>query len=253
MKSNMILHRGAEIVDREALDMVTIPPGTSTWYPVGHGHVVDRTKDALQQAGFSIEREQLAITRGGDRFFGTLDLRSPLSPGVSLAVGIRNSIDKSLPIAFAAGSRVFVCDNLSFSSEVVISRKHTRFGDERFTEALSLAVQSLGQFRDVEAARIGQFQAKAITDIEAESTILRSFEHGIVSNRLLPKVIQEWRSPSYAEFKPRTLWSLFNCFTTIMGDRQKSNPQQFAYMTIRLTDMLSGRAVAPVDAEYSAV
>jgi hypothetical protein len=38
-------------------------------------------------------------------------MRGPwLCPGVSLAVGIRNSWDQSFPLGFCAGARVFVCD-----------------------------------------------------------------------------------------------------------------------------------------------
>ena len=50
------------------------------------------------------------MSRGDSQFFGTIDLESPIVEGVSLAVGVRNSIDKSLPIAFAAGERIFICD-----------------------------------------------------------------------------------------------------------------------------------------------
>jgi len=41
-------------------------------------------------------------------------------------VGLRNSHDKTYPAGLVAGSKVFVCDNLCFSGEVRLSRKHTR-------------------------------------------------------------------------------------------------------------------------------
>jgi hypothetical protein len=42
-----------------------------------------------------------------------------------LAVRLRNSCDKSCPIGHAFGSRVFVCDRLTFVSDHAIRRQHT--------------------------------------------------------------------------------------------------------------------------------
>lgn len=241
-ESHLITHCGARTVDREQLRAVATPAATRTWFPIGHLQVLEIVEEKLAEGGFRIERERLALSRGDARFFGTLDLASTVAPGVTLAVGIRNSIDKSLPIGFAAGARVFVCDNLAFRSEITIARKHTRFGSDRYAEALCRAVGGLAQFKEAEGARIRRFQLTDVTDIEAESLMLRAYECDVVSHRLLPRVIAEWRQPSFEEFQPRTLWSLLNAFTTVLGERQKSNPQQFAHLTIRLQDLLSETA-----------
>lgn len=69
---------------------------------------------------------------------------------------------------------------------------------------------------------------------------------------LLPKVVQEWREPSYPDFIDRTIWSLFNAFTTAMGSRQQSNPQQHASLTMKVYGLLGESAgfrpdAVPVD------
>ena len=46
-------------------------------------------------------------------------------------------------------------------------------------------------------------KAAEITPEFAEAMMLRSFERGIVSHRMLPDVIQEWRNPGTLEFAPR--------------------------------------------------
>jgi len=43
----------------------------------------------------------------------------------ALVVGLRNSHDKSFPAGLVIGASVLVCDNLSFSGEVRLARKHT--------------------------------------------------------------------------------------------------------------------------------
>ncbi len=242
-KSTLTLHCGARTVTAEELATVPAPAATATWFPITHSHVLQTTRDTLQKAGFEVTKTQLALTRDNARFFGTLDLRTPLATGVNLAVGIRNSCDKSLPVAFCAGSRVFLCDNLAFSSEIVVARKHTRFGQARFQEAMCRAVGSLHQYREAEAARITRMQHKSLTADAADALLLRAYEQQIVTSPLLPRVIHEWRQPSFEDFQPRTLWSLFNSFTTVLAERQKTNPQQFAALTIRLHDFL-GQAVA---------
>ena len=119
-----------------------------------------------------------------------------------------------------------------------MNRKHTRNGAERFAEAIALAVQSLSSFRQAESERIKLFQYTDISNDRADALMLRAYERNFVSHRLLPRVIQEWRKPSFEEFEPRTLWSLANAFTTVLGERHKSNPQQFANLTIGLQAFL---------------
>ncbi len=240
--STLIAHCGAQVVTRDELALVKAPEPTRTWYPLAHSAVLERVETTLKETGFRIEKETLAMTRAGARFFATLDLASTIVEGVTLAVGVRNSIDKSLPIGFAAGHRVFVCDNLAFRGEVSVARRHSRFGETRFAEAIARAAQGLKQFQAAESARIRRFQATDITPVEAESLMLRSYERDIVSHRLLPRVIAEYRQPSFEEFRAPTLWSLMNAFTTVLGERQKTNPQQFAALTIRLSDLLGEAA-----------
>lgn len=238
MSANVLVHKGSRLVERQELDSVPLPPATDTWFPISHGSVLARAEQTLAQAGFRVAACQLALSRNDARFFGALTLDAPLASGVQLAVGIRNSTDKSFPIGFATGSRVFVCDNLSFRSEVVIARKHTRFGESRFTEAIALAVQRLSQFQEAESARIRRYQGLAISEEKASHVMVQAFESQIITHRQLPDVLREWREPSYDEFRERTAWSLLNAFTTAMADRLQLNPQQYAHSTIRLSDLL---------------
>ncbi len=52
-------------------------------------------------------RPATAVTPDDARFFGTLQLQAEILPGVGMAVGIRNSADKSMPIGFCCGQSVF--------------------------------------------------------------------------------------------------------------------------------------------------
>lgn len=245
-QSTLLVSRGARLVTREELDKVHTPPPTGTWFPISHGDVLSRTLGTLEQAGFKPARSQLALSRGAARFFGMIDLENPVAEGVTLAVGIRNSTDRSFPIAFAAGERVFVCDNLMFRSEIVVTKKHTRFGADRFAEAIATAVSSLSQFQKAEAERIERFRRAEIPDTVAESLILRAYEREIISHRHLPRVLVGWRTPLHAAFTRPTLWSLENAFTGVLAEVAKSYPHRFCSLTIALQGLL---AEVPVPSE----
>jgi hypothetical protein len=110
VSSNLMLHCGGKLVTLDELRAFKAPPPEGRWCPVAHGNVRDRVVETLRAAGYQIRKEQLAVAREGKRFFGVLDLTTPIAEGeVTLAVGIRNSVDKSFPLGFCAGSRVFIC------------------------------------------------------------------------------------------------------------------------------------------------
>ncbi len=246
--STLLAHRGARLVERAELDSVPAPPPTKSWFPVAHGHVLTAVTGRLADAGFVVRKAQHALSRGDARYFGTLDLESPLVSGVSLAVGVRNSTDKSFPLGFCAGSRVFVCDNLAFRSELLVNRKHTRFGQARFADAIAHAVQSLSAFREAEAARIRKLQHAELSEDQADALLLRAYERKLVSHHYLPRVIEAWRTPAFEEFAPRTRWSLLNALTGVLGERQRGNPQLFASLTMRLQSLVDPEPTAAVAA-----
>lgn len=239
MSSSLCLHRGGRIVELDELNSIPAPPAEGRWFPLSHGKVLAKVRETLTDAGYAIERQQFGLSGDNARFFGVMDLTMPLVPGVTLAVGVRNSIDKSFPIGFCAGSRVFCCDNLAFRSELLVRKKHTRYGEMRFAAAIGEAVVRLNQFKADEAARVEVMQATNVSNEAADSLMLRAFEKGVVSAPMLPAVIREWREPSYEDFRPRTLWSLFNAFTSALAERAQSNPHSYAVQTMRLSAHLT--------------
>ena len=240
VSSVLVNHCGARQVNAAELATIEPPMPTRTWYPLAHRAVLDSVCEALDGAGFAIVRSRLSVSHGGARFFGTLDLTTSIVEGVSLAVGIRNSNDQSFPIGFCCGQRVFVCDNLAFTSEIVVSKKHTRFGQERYLEGLAQAVASLEQYKQSAAGWIERMQARQLSDDTANSLLLQAYERKIIGLRLLPLVVEEWRRPQREKYRPRTAYSLFNCFTDVLGrERQLRFPAESALATMRLSKLLA--------------
>lgn len=245
-KATLVAYNGARLVNREQLDAVPVPPSTATYFPLPHGQVIDTVARSVQDAGFEIRNTQFALSRGDARMFATMELATALVSGVSLAIGIRSSMDKSFPLGLIGGQKVFVCSNLAFRSDLIhIRRKHTRNGATRFQEAIGQAVQTLDSFRKVEGERIRCFQLRDINDVTAESLTVRAYERGIISHRQLPDVLKHWRTPEHEEFQDRTLWSWANAVTSALSSVGKSNPQRYCGLTMSLQGLLGEAAGLP--------
>jgi hypothetical protein len=248
-RNALVLHRGAREVSLDEVAAVATPAPTDTWYPVPHVDVLEAVEETLASSSFAVRSRRLALSANGRQFFATLDLFAPVGPGVDLSVGVRNSIDKTLPLGFCAGNRVMVCDNLSFSAELVVNRRHTAHGGARLREAIAHAAGRLGAFREAEAARVGRMRALEIDDRAAESLILRAWEARVIPHRQLPAVLREWREPSHEDFAPRTRWSLLNAFTEALKPLGRSNPQAFTGRTFALNRLLVPPDEGPADVD----
>lgn len=236
--SVLMLHRGARAVTFEELRDVKPPMPEGRWYPLSHGHVLHNVRHTLRDAGFTVAKECLGLSPDNHRFFGTLDLTNPIAEGVSLSVGVRNSTDKTFPLGFCAGTRVFCCDNLAFKSDLLVKKKHTLNGEINFAKAISEAVVTLGTFKEMEAARVARFLATILTDDQADSIILRSIESGVLGIRDLGRVLRHWRNPEHEAFKPRTAWSLLNAFTSALKSRCEKHPAEYAAQTMRINSLI---------------
>src|SRR5262249_52894839 len=101
-ESSLVLHCGARRVEEEELVQFPAPPPEGRWFPIAHHDVLRKVKETLTDAGYEVAKQSLGLSRNNHRFFGTLDLKAGLLHGVTLAVGVRNSTDKSFPLGFCA-------------------------------------------------------------------------------------------------------------------------------------------------------
>jgi hypothetical protein len=214
---NLFLHAGSYAATLDEVSAIPTPDPTETHYPIPHRRLIDLVRENIGELGLQIKREEYGLWRDGNRMFGVLELgNGDGKRDYSLVAGVRNSHDKSFPGAFAVGSRVFVCDNLAFSGEIVIARKHTRFIDRDLPQLVLRAVGKLPGMRDKQDRRIEFYKETELDNSEAHDLMIRSMRNRIVAAARLPDVARYWHTPSHDEFKPRNVWSLFNCFTEAM-------------------------------------
>src|SRR5947209_6393416 len=221
MRANLMLHCGAKAASREQVAAVPTPARTPTWVPIAHGRLLAGVQECLARAGLSVVSEAHGLARDGSRYFGLMQVvNGHPDRNFGLVVGLRNSHDQSFPAGLAVGASVFVCDNLSFSGEVRLARKHTARIERDLPQLIERAVGRLGDLRRSQAERFAGYKAHELTDGAAHDLVVRALDAGVVPVTRLPAVLKEWREPRHPEFREgRTAWRLFNAFTeTLKGN-----------------------------------
>ena len=219
---NLMLHCGAHRARRDEVLQSPTPDRTRTWVPIPHYGLLGLVEKTLQNHGLQIVNQAHGLWQGGTRYFGLMEIQSGKTDGdYGLVLGLRNSHDKSFPAALALGSGVFVCDNLAFSGEVTIARRHTRFISRDLPGLVSRAIGRLVDMRIKQDQRIEAYKSTRINDRAAHDLIVRSLDAQVLPVTQLPSVLSEWREPSHAEFTEggQTVWRLFNSFTEALKGR----------------------------------
>ena len=213
----LFLHCGANLVDRQQVIDTPTPGPTGTHFPIPHALLLAEAERNLAASGFRVAKEAHALTKGGNRYFGMLQvyLADPSAPADhALLVGLRNTHDYSWAAALAIGSYVFVCDNLGFSGEVLLGRKHTRHIARDIPLLMPRAFAALSAERVTMESRIAAYKQRELGDKEAHDFLIRaSVDEKLWPLQGVPRVLKLWRDPPHQEFKERTAWSLFNAFT----------------------------------------
>jgi Domain of unknown function (DUF932) len=214
--ANLMLHTGSKTVAREQLAAVVTPQRTPTWVPIPHERFVSGIIDSLQQNHMTVVGQSHGLSTDGARYFGLLEVTNGKDDGdIKTIVGLRNSHDKSFPAGLVIGASVMVCDNLSFSGEIKLARKHTAHIDRDLPQLIHRAIGQLNDHRGKQALRFASYQETEFTDAEAHDLIIRAVDSLVCPVTKLPAVLQEWRNPRYHEFRAngKTAWRLFNAFT----------------------------------------
>jgi hypothetical protein len=218
-----MLHSGANAVTYDALRAVNTPAPTDTHVPVPHHEIVELMRFTLGFHQHEIAEEHHAITPDGARYFGIMCLRSPYGEYTDM-LGLRNSHDKSLPIGIAFGSRVFVCDNLAFSADHVIRRKHTIKAKRELPALLADIIQPLKDQRQAQNQRLLTYQGAALSDQQADHAIMQMYRKDVIGVQAIGHVLKAYDEPPH-DWGGRTAWRLFNAATFALAGKVTERPQ----------------------------
>lgn len=236
--AKLILHCGAQAATIEQVAAVATPEATETWQPVPHIRLIQGVQAALGLAGFAVQTAEFGLWKDGARFFSVMSLTNGHNDSeYGLAIGVRNSHDRYCSAGLCVGSRVFCCDNLAFSSEVTVLRKHTSRILQDIDRLVATACGRISEHRVLQEQRINAYREFALDETVVHDLLVRSIDAKVIPNADLPKVLTEWRMKGerHPEFAARNAWSLFNAYTEVA---KGGNVMALAGRTQRLHGLL---------------
>lgn len=190
----------------------------------------------LHTGASSVERDQLANGHNADDF--------------GMVIGVRNSHDKKFPAGLVVGASVFVCDNLSFSGEIKLARKHTVHVNRDLPMLVNRAMGQLVTQRDKQDARFASYKTTEFTDAQAHDIVIRALDTQVCPVTYIPEVLKEWREPRHEEFRAngKTAWRLFNAFTENLKSNLEYLPRraQALHGLLDTACKIDGKVIIPV-------
>jgi hypothetical protein len=207
-------HANSQLVTRAHLLDIAAPASTDTWRPIPHGDLITAIDRQLLVRGITIQAERFAIQREGARLFAVLDLSIERSGEFCASLGIRTANDRSLALEIAVGVKVFVCDNMTFSGDLIaLRRKHTARFD--LNADISRAVDRYQAHLLTLQQQITGIQESPLSDLQAKALIVDAFRQEILPIRYFKPVTETYSNPTpeMTDVLPRTRWGLHNAFT----------------------------------------
>jgi hypothetical protein len=243
---NLILHCGARHVERGAVEEANTPAPSETWVPIAHHRLLELVESTLVVSGMCVANETHALWSGSLRYFGLLEVTNGQPhEDYSLVIGLRNSHDKSFPAAIALGNSVTICDNLAFSAEVTIARRHTRFIERDLPRVVHTAVGRLADMRGQQDERIRTYKETELVDPVAHDLVIRAVDANVLPVTQVPAVLEEWRAPTHEEFAEdgKTVWRFHNAMTHVWKGRNLAALPRRSQALHGLLDGVCGLAV----------
>ena len=243
-------------IDVEQLKTLDTPAGTDTHTPIPHNLLVDYTRKALDRAGLEIKEEEHALARGDLRYFGGFSLKGDDIKGDdrNLVLGLRNAHDKSFAASICIGNQMLVCDNLCFSSDIKLARRHTTYILNDLPRVLASAVSRVTAHWTDMGNRIISYKETEINRASAADLLVGLVDAKAFPARDIYKAAKEFEAPRHDEFKGDTLWNLYNSCTEHLkgGDLSKLPARTMTMQSI--FDKLAGhKPELTVDADTGLV
>ena len=219
----------------------------AVYKPLPHHQFIQDVKTQIKAAGFSIVDQQHGIAQvkednrsgrrdgtineniplrfTGDRYFGLLHIAPQPHQPAGMVIGLRNGHDKRLSASIVHGSKVFVCSNLIFTSELrsVQSQRHDGNLEDNLPLMINRAIEDFRITTKHHQKRIEAYQEAQIENKDAHHFIVEMCRNGAFGARQMKSVIDEWhdqlntqRRNHIEDFTPRTIWSLHNATTEVM-------------------------------------
>jgi hypothetical protein len=237
-ETSTLIGYGGRTIGREELTLVPTPPATETHRPVPHHEIVQALIETLGFRHIGVVHDEYAVSPDGMKAFGVLDLATEME-GCRFSIGLRNSHDKSMRLAMTCGYRVFVCSNMAFAGDFTpVLAKHSK--SFSLIDCISVGVDRMQRNFEPMRKQVEAWQRSELTDVTAKVVIYDAFVEGRLEapKHLVRTVHDLYFEPKYEDFRPRTIWSLSNAFTSAF---KELDPVPQFKATAKLGEFLEAR------------
>jgi len=188
-----------------------------SYQPISHNLLIDKTRKHLDDGGFSVVDECHNLARDGKRYFGLFEVTHPSreTGDRGTIIGLRNAHDKCFPAGLCAGDAPFVCDNLIFTNQVKLARRHTKNILAELDHVISRTLGRLFDFWVGQDNRIESYKDFDLTNPQVNDLVIRAYKAGAISKTKVVDVVQQWEKSDHPEFWDRNMNSLYNAFTEV--------------------------------------
>ena len=199
-----------------------------SYQPISHNLLIDKTRNHLEEGGFSVEGECHNLARGGQRYFGLFEVSHPNRENTERGtiIGLRNAHDKCFPAGLCAGDAPFVCDNLIFTNTVKLARRHTRHILAELDQVIARTLGKLFTFWHGQDNRIESYKNFDLTNPQVNDLVIRAYQAGAIPKTKVTDVVDQWQKSDHPEFWDRNMHSLYNGFTEVYKGNLVALPQR---------------------------
>ena len=226
MNTQLLTQCGSRRCTLEQLLTIPEPEKTKSYTPLNHYdfavNILTIASDLLK--GYRFDGDSYALSSDGQKMFGVITYRK-INPGpkeeLKVAIGIRNSYDRSMAAGLVLGSTVIVCDNLVFSGDIKVMRKHQGedMHEDLHDQIVTAIYKSQHNFHQI-SEDVEAMKNRTMNQKEKYEFIGLLTGEGILSATQSSAAYKELWKPSHEEFKVDTLWAGYNCATEAL----KSSP-----------------------------
>ena len=198
----------------EQVAAVPVPEHTRSWRPVAYADAIGFLKATIDHSlPYGLESEEYGLSKDGAQMFGVMTLDTG-DRDQGMAIGIRQSYNRSLALGIVCGAQVFVCDNLCFSGDAFrVVRKNTVnvWGD--FRTLVSGQVAASQAHYDTMRWQTHAMKCAPVAQDRGYELLGRALGEKVLTPTQATVAFQDWREARHPEFEARNLWSLYNCVT----------------------------------------
>jgi hypothetical protein len=216
----------------DTIDAREFKPKSDTYTVLTHNELVGEVMYAIDRYltpnGINITDQVCVLGKGktvdgppklGARLFGLLGLSLRHDEGaddaVQCVVGIQNALDGSGKAQVCVGNRVFICDNMAFSGDLMVSHRHSKnIAKTMYGAVHGIIRDTIDRFRkDVELRDLLKKHEVGLDEgfrILAELAALDAFDNMKQFNN----AVKQYRWPQYGVFaNDSSLWGVYNAAT----------------------------------------